>query len=206
MEKNNALVVGLIVAAVILSLVTLFAVLGNNNKIDEQALANKVTAQVISQMPKSEKIDVDQLATDVAGKIAVPEVTVPEFKSDEKVTDLWDNLYADEIDELETEAYDVAVSELEDHDYKALEKYLEANVEGFDELENVDVHDYDVKVIELGLDEDENKVAVVEFELKVKYSLLEGADDDFKKTVYANATVTFDEGDFEDEDVEIVFA
>ena len=206
MEKNNALVVGLIVAAVILSLVTLFAVLGNDNKIDEQALANKVTAQVISQMPKSEKIDVDQLATDVAGKINVPEVTVPEFKSDEKVTDLWDNLYADEIEELETEAYDVAVLELEDHDYKALVKYLEANVEGFDELENVDVHDYEINVIELGLDEDENKVAVVEFELKVRYSLLEGTDDDFKKTVNANATVTFDEGDFEDEDVELVFA
>lgn len=206
MEKNNALVVGLIVAAVILSLVTLFAVLGNNNKVDEEALANKVTAQVISQMPKSEKIDVDKLATEVAGKISVPEVTVPEFKSDEKVQDLWEDLYADEIDGLETEAYDVAVSELEDHDYKALEKYLEANVEGFDELENVDVKDYEIKVINLGLDEDEDKVAVVEFELKVKYSLLEGADDDFKKTVYANATVTFDEGDFSDEDVELVFA
>ena len=206
MEKNNSLLIGLIVALAVLNLVGFF-VLGSHQGVDEQALADKVTAQVISQIPEVEPVPT---AAEIAALITVPtvpEVTIPEFKSDEKVNDLWKNLYAENISKLETEAYDVAVNELEDHDYRLLTRWLESNVVGFDELDTpVNIHDFEVNVVELGLDEDEDKIATVEFELKVRYSLLEGTDDDFKKTVKATATVTFDEGDFSDEDVEIVFA
>ena len=208
MEKsNNGLLIGLIAVAVILMVVTIFGVYSITS-VDEQALSDKVTAQVIKQIPVPEKVNVPT-AAEIAALITVPsapEVVVPEFKSDSHVQDLWENLYGDEIDELETEAYDVAELELEDHDYKLLTKWLESSIEGFDELEDVDVKDYDITIVELGLDEDEDKIATVEFELKVKYSLLEGADDNFKKTVFATATVSFDEGDYDDEDVEFVFA
>jgi len=203
-NQNNGLLYGLLAVAVILCLITTFAVM--NNRVDEQALANKVTAQVISQIPEPDPVPT---AAEIAALITVPsapEVTVPEFKSDEKVQDLWEDLYADEIEELETEAYDVAEIELEDHDYKLLTRWLEEQIEGFDEIEDVDVEDYEINIIALGLDEDEDKIAEVVFELEVEYSLEEGPSYDYKKDVLATATVTFDEGDFDDEDVELVFA
>lgn len=205
MEKsNNGLIYTLLAVAVILCLITTFAVVGN--KVDEQALSDKVTAQVISQIPDPDPVPT---AAEIAAQITVPsapEVTVPEFKSDEKVKDLWEDLYADEIYKLETEAYDVAEIELEDHDYKLLTKWLEGQIEGFDELKDVDVEDYEVNIIKLGLEEDEDKVAEVVFELKVKYNLEEGQTTKYKKNVLATATVTFDEGEWDDEDVELVFA
>jgi hypothetical protein len=136
-------------------------------------------------------------------------VTVPEFTENEKVNDLWENLYSDQIDELETEAYNVAVSELEKKEFRSLENFLKEGITDFDELKSVsnyELDDCDVNVVNLGLDEDEDKVATVSCDLKVKYSLLEGSDNDFKKKVKSEATVTFDQGDFSDEDVEIVFA
>jgi hypothetical protein len=211
MEKNSKLLIGLIVALAIVNVVGFF-VLGSNQGIDEQALANKVTAQVISQMPTPEP---GPTAAEIAALITVPEapsapaVTVPEFTENEKVNDLWENLYSDQIDELETEAYNVAVSELEKKEFRSLENFLKEGITDFDELKSVsnyELDDCDVNVVNLGLDEDEDKVATVSCDLKVKYSLLEGSDNDFKKKVKSEATVTFDQGDFEDEDVEIVFA
>jgi hypothetical protein len=204
MDKNMGWLISLVALVGVLSLITLF--IAGSNKVDEQALANTVTAQVISKIPAPEKVPT---AAEIAAQIVVPsapEVTIPEFKSDSKVDDLWKNLYADQIEELETEAYNVAELELEDHDYKLLTKWLEANIVGFDEIDSVIIKDYDIDVVELGLDEDEDKIATVNFELKVRYTLLEGEDDNLKKTVNATATVTFDKGDFSDEDVELVFA
>jgi len=205
MDKNLAWLVALVVIFGVINIIGFMAV--SPDKIDQEALANKVTAQVIQQIPVPEKpqvIDVDALAATVAGKINIPEYVQPEF--DSKFVDIWEKEYADEIEELETEAYNVAEIELEKKDYKALERYLESTIENFDELEDVDVKDYNITIVDLGLDEDEDKVATIEFELKVRYTLEEGVDDDFKKYVYATATVVFDEGDYTDEDVELVFA
>lgn len=202
MEKNTTLLVSLIAIVGVLSLVTLF--IAGSNKVDETALANTVTAQVISKIPAPEPVPT---AAEIAALIPQPEAPViPEFKSDQKVDEVWKEIYADDIEELETEAYNVAVEELEKRDYKALEKYLKGSIENFDELVSVEIKDEDITVVNLGLDEDENKVATVEFELKAVYSLSEGEDDDFKKKVIGTATVTFDKGDYSDEDVEIVFA
>jgi len=210
MEKNNRLLIWLVVIVAILSLVTTFVSLGS--KVNEQALADKVTAQVIRDMPKqtaAQEIDIDQLAADVASKIVVPGVEVPKFESNEKVNDLWNDLYSENISKLETEAYNVAVTELEKKDYKALNNWFEDNVLSFDEIKSVSDYDFsdcEVVIVNLGLDEEEDKVATVSCDLKVKYSLLEGVTDNFKKTVGLVANVVFDQGDFNDEDVELVFA
>ena len=55
------------------------------------------------------------------------------------------------------------------------------------------------------IDEDEDKVAEIVFELKVKYTLIEGVDEDLKKNIIATAIVSFDEGDYSDSDVDLVF-
>ena len=204
MEKsNNGLLIGLIALAVILSLVTMFGVFAITS-VDEEALSNKVTAQVIGQ------IDIPT-ASEIAAEIppvVIPAVVIPEAKevNSDRIDDLWEDLYELEIYELETEAHDVAELELEDRDYKLLTKWLEEQIEGFDELRNVNVEDYEVNIIELGLEEDEDKVVEIVFELKVKYVLEEGAAERLKKNVIATANVVFDEGVYNDEEVNFVFA
>lgn len=190
----------LLAISLVLSAVVLIAL---PKGVDETALADKVTAQVISQIPAPEPVPT---AAEIAAEIKVPEVTVPEFKSDQKVDEVWKEVYSDEIDELNTEAYNVAVDKLSDHDYRLLEKYLEANVADFDELETTTIKDYEVTAVNMGLKTDEDKVATVDFTLKARYTLLNGDSDDQKKTLHAIATVTFDKGDYSDEDVEIVFS
>jgi len=136
---------------------------------------------------------------------SVPEVQIPEFKSDDKVSDLWNDLYSAEIDELELEAENAATLELEDEDYELLVDFLEANIEGFDELKDVDYDEIEVSVIELGLEDDENKVAEVVFELEIEYTLQEGVVQDYKKDVLCTANVVFEEGDFDEEKIDLVF-
>ena len=117
-----------------------------------------------------------------------------------------------DIDELELAAELNATSELEDlieeaeEEDGALFDFLKANIEGFDELVDVDFDEDDVEVtiLELGLEDDEDKVVSVVFELKVKYEPEESTDT-FKKKVTATANVVFEEGDFTDEEVKLVF-
>jgi len=197
------LLVFLVCLSAIVSIVGL-AIVGNN-QVDQKALTEDITANVIAGLPVAEPVVVPT-ASEIAAEIVIPEFDVPVFESDSKVLDLWENQYSVEIDELETKAYNVAELELEDHDYKLLVKYLEAEIAGFDELKNVYIEDYEVRIIELGLEEDEDKVAEIEFDLKVKYVLEEGATERLKKNILLTATVSFDEGDFSDEDVNLVFA
>lgn len=204
MEKNtlNVWLIGLIVLLMIINLFGFMSI--TPEKLDQDALANKVTAQVIGQ------IDIPT-ASEIAAEIppvVIPEIVVPEPKelNNNRIDDLWKDLYGEEIDELEANALDVAEIELEDDDYDLLVKYLEANIEGFDELMDVDVEDTEVAVISLGLEEDEDKTAEVVFELEIEYTLIEGVVQDYKKQIIVTANVVFEEGDFNDEEVELVFA
>ena len=204
MEKNTGLLVTLVAVLVAINLIGFFAMGARLQTVDEQELSDKVTAQVIGQ------IDIPT-ASEIAAEIppvVIPEVVIPEPKevNSDRIDDLWEDLYETEIEELETEAYDVAELELEERSYRLLTKWLEANIEGFDELKDVDVDDYKVKVIELGLEEDEDKIAEVVFELKIRYTLSEGVAQKYKKNMIATANVFFDEGVYSDEEVELIFA
>jgi len=199
MKDKTSLLIALLVIFAAVNVVGFFVIVANG--VDEQTLSDKVTAQVIGQ------IEIPT-ASEIALEIAIPEVVIPEAKevNSDRIDDLWEDLYETEIEELEDEAYNVAEEKLENHDYKALEKYLEANMEGLDEIKKVNIEDYEINIIELGLEDDEDKVAEVVFELKVKYTLEEGVAQKLKKNVLATAIVTFDEGDYLDEEVELVFA
>lgn len=207
MEEKSGLIVVLIAVAVVLSLVTMLMI-GGIGSVDEEALKNEITTSVLEGMPA--QLTAEELAALIVVP-AAPEVIIPKFKSNERLDDLWENLHSEDIEELETEAYNVAEFELEDDDYDLLVKWLESEIEGFDELEDVDVEDYEITVVELGLEEEglgdnEDKVATIVFELEVEYTLESGIVQDYKMQVLATATVVFDEGDFSDEDVELVFA
>ena len=166
------------------------------------------------------EVPVAPTAQEIANLIVVPVAEVPEyevpvFESDNKVDDLWKDLYSVEIAELELNAEENATTELEilieeaeDDSDGDFYDFLKANIEGFNELKNVyfDSEDVEVTIVELGLEENEDKVASVVFELDVRYNLEEGQVTRYKEKVIATANVVFEEGDFGDEEVNLVFA
>ena len=105
---------------------------------------------------------------------------------------------------IEDEAETYALEELSDHNYRVVVDYIMSLIEGVDEdsmLNNIDVDETDVEVTKLGLKEDEDKSAIVTFEIEVDYELEEGVTDIFNKDIVVVYKVVFDEGDFGDEDV-----
>ena len=162
-------------------------------------------------------------AQEIADLVVIPEVVVPEweapvipeFESDNKVNDLWEDLYSGVIAVLKGNATEDAEAELEDLINEAekeedgdLFDFLKLNILNFDEVDDVDFEEEDVEVtvLELGLEDKEDKVAQVVFELEVTYTLTEGPSNDYyEKTVFATANVVYEEGDFGEEDVELSF-
>lgn len=199
--ENKNLFVWLLVLVAFVSVISLAVTMSNN--IDEELLTEQIAKKVINELNVPSAAEIAALVP-----VAVlPEIVIPEAKeiNSDRLDDLWKNLYNNEIAELESEAYNIVLEEFEDKDYELLVEWLEANIEGFDELEDVDVEDYEVSVIELGLDLDEDKSAEVVLEIELKYSLKEGVDDNFKKDVIVKANVVFDEGDYSEEKVVFVF-
>lgn len=131
----------------------------------------------------------------IADLIVIPGVDVPEFKSDAKVSEVWDKLYEGDINTLEAKGLSVTLAELADQKDDELLDFLEDVYPGFDELvsfvEYVD--DRDVEVLNLGLDDDEDKSVEVLLEYKLKYTLEEGEDDDYKDKVYVRSLVSYDD-------------
>ncbi|MHA1383265.1 MAG: hypothetical protein ACTSR3_05870 [Candidatus Helarchaeota archaeon] len=131
----------------------------------------------------------------------------PEVDSDELRSDFYRDYFEDEYTEIEEHAEEVALNELEDDDYEVITDYIETLLSEGEELEDdvdVDIEDTEIEVTKLGLDEDEDKVAIVTFELEVEYELEEGIRDKYEKDLIAVYKVTFDEGDFEDEEVKLI--
>jgi len=202
-EKTNQSV-WLAAALILVVLIAgLFIVSGSLNKaIDERQTVYVPSAQEIA----------DLVVIPEFPEFEAPVYEAPVFESDEQVSDLWKDLYSVEIAELELEAEDAATLELEDlideaenEEDGALYDFFVANIEGFDELKNVYIEEVEVEIVELGL-EDEDKVAEVVFELEIKYTLESGVVQKYKDDVFATANVVFEEGDFSDEEVDLVFA
>lgn len=198
--ENDSLVLWGLLAMLVLSVFSLFAVY-NVESVSEQEMREAVMEEVAKvKVPSAEE---------VASLVVMPELDfeVPEFKGEKMVKDLWENLYSVEIAELKDYAYNDSLDELMDDDYEALEDWLKLNVEGFDDLEDVDFDDYKVEVVELGLEEDEDKVAKVVFELEVEYDLMEGPNDhSYDKDLVVTAEVSYEEGDYSEEDVKFSYA
>jgi len=208
MTENNGLVVGLGSVAVALLVATMFMI-GGQTEVDQNALASKITADVLASIPAPEAVPT---AAEIAALIPapvtpeVPEVVIPEFKSDEKVQDLWDDLYATEIEELEDEAFALYLEEFEDDEYELLVEWLETQFTDFDELEDIDEEDCDLEVTMLGLEDDEDKEVEIVCEYDIKYTLKTGVAQKYKNTYFVTSTVFFEEGDYSDEELTFSFA
>ena len=161
------------------------------------------TKVVESKIPVvTEKVVKTECPTIECPKVQCPEVNLPE---NSQIEDIWESEYSSLIDELKDNAKDVADEELERHDYEDVVDYVKDAVEGIDEDSiDVSVDDYDVKVVNLGVDEEEDKVAEVTYDLIVRYSFEEGPVQTYKKRLMATYEVIFEEGDYNDEDVELI--
>ena len=140
-------------------------------------------------------------------EVTCPEVIIPEVENADNylLNEFLEDRFSDEFDEIEDNATFYATEELEDDDYEVIVDYIMSLIEGIDEDSiNVDLDDTDVVVTKLGLEEDEDKSATVTFEVEVRYKLEEGVNTKFNKDFVVVYNVIFDEGDFNDEDVELV--
>ena len=84
------------------------------------------------------------------------------------------------------------------------EKTIEIDGDELDKADEKSIEDVDVEVTALGLKEDTDKCATVTFDLEVEYGLEEGVRHEFEKDMVVVFDVCYEEGDFTDEEVELV--
>jgi len=143
-------------------------------------------------------------AEDIAKGVIVPTPEQPKDLDNQKVKDMWENLYSEEIEALEEEAYDYIVDEIDEDD---IQDFLESELLiEIDEIKyaNIDDDETEITIINLGLDDEDDEEVEVYIEIKVKYDLEEGVDDNIKKTIKLNARYFID--DDEDPDAELVYS
>ncbi len=202
--------IGVLVLA--LCLLVGFVAVGNANVTEDE-----VKDIVVNEFNKLDIPTATEIASEIVVEVPEWEVPViPEFKSDNKVNDLWENLYSGVIAVLKGNATEDAKDELDELIYEAKHDedgdffdFLKLNILNFDELEDdFNYEDVEITVLELGLEE-EDKVAQVVFEFEIEYSLSVGpSNDEYEKTVFATADVVYEydeEEPFKDVDVEFAF-
>ena len=211
--ENKLLLWVMIVVGVLLAGITVWSVGNIDNEgmseADKTKFKTDIATMVLSNIPQPATAE-EIAANVVIPGLDVPEWDIPEFKGEKMVEDLWEDMYSDEIDEIESEVEYYAMEELEDHDYKVIVKYMMVLIEEIDE-DSIDVYvdDWEVTVTELGLEEDDDKSARVTYEIEVDYEVRVESEygytiEDYSKDLVVTYDVTFDEGDFSDEEVELV--
>ena len=203
------LLVGVVAISLIVSVFGFFSLSGNL----DVPTAAEVAALVV--IPAAAEVNVPT-AQEIADLVVIPEV---ESADNALLNDFLENEFSEEYDVIEGNATEYAFEELEDHDFRVIVKYLKTLLTEGEELDEDsiqiggkdldqakigDLEDVDVTVTKLGLGEDDDKSATVTFELEVEYELEEGVRDEFEQDFVVTFDVVFDEGDFGDEEVELV--
>ena len=204
MSENRNLIIAVIALVVIGALLNLYVITNQSISVEapEITIPESVTAAEVSAIVSSAVSDIN---TNVS--IEIPDQTPMDVDS-EMLYDIYKGTYEDEIEFVEDEALTEAEAEIDCDD---IEELLEAEIADFDKMTSCTVSEDSVKVTSLGLDEDDDSIASVAFEVKVKYTLLSGLVGKYKETVYVNGTVVLEETDFgpetyEDVDVELTYS
>ena len=220
---ENKAVLGILMAALVIGLVILGALIVNKNGGLTESQVREILREEVSnikiELPpipeQTSEAPVVPTAAEIAAEISVENadnVLLNEFLEEE---------FEEDYKAIEDNATFYAFEELENHDYRVIVKYLKtllAEGEELDEdsiqIENEDLDkieigdlgdvDVDVKVTKLGLGDEEDKSARVTFEIEVKYKLEEGIDEVHKKNFVVIYDVLFEEGEWNDEEVELV--
>ena len=202
MSNDNKLLVWLVVICLVLSFFGLWGA-WTDKGVDKDEV-KEIVATEIAKIPEPVIPEVPT-AEEIAALVVVPE---PGEMDNDRIEDLWEDLYATEISDLEDAAENDAIAELEDDDWEIIEEYFELTIEGFYVLTDVDYEDTEVTILKLGLGEDEDRVVDVVFELEVKYTLREGPITRYRKIVLATANVVYEyeDGELDDKEVAITFS
>ncbi len=192
-----SVIVGLIAMLVISGMVAFKAPVDNSVDIDELASA------VASRMPTAATVDVTiPTAAEIAALIPTVEDT-----DNQKIQELWDEVYSVEVGDLEELAKEVCIEQfLDDNDMDGNE-FEDGDVfellEGFHgELDGVYfdkeyADDREVTVTNLGLDEEDDRAVTIISVIRVDVE--PDLDDEFRDKVYINCEVTSDDEDLEAE-------
>jgi len=165
-----------------------------------QSIVASEIAKISIELPTQVMPTADEIASKVI--VDIPKV---ENADNQLLNEFLENQFSSNYSEIEDAALNFATEDLEKRDYKVIVNYLKNKVEGIDEDSiDVDVKDTEINVLKLGLEKDSDKQAEVIFEVKVYYELLEGVNDEFKEKLYITYEVTFDEGDLNDESVDLI--
>ena len=202
MESKNA--VWTLVALVIVSLILSFMTLGGISNLGGNDLSKSDVQSAVSAALASQEASVVEVPTaqEIADLVVIPSV---ESADNVLLNEFLEVEFSDEYDEIEEESEDYALEELEDRDYRVLEDYLNSLFEGIDEDSfSYDVEDTDVVVTRLGLSEDDDKSAIVTFEVEVEYEFENGVIEEYRVNLVVVYNVVYDEGSFTDEEVTLV--
>jgi len=142
----------------------------------------------------------DEIASKIqipAPTVSIPDVEVPDIDYT-KINQVWDKVYGNEIAEFEDEAIQVTSEEITK---SKIEDFLEDNIDNFEALKKweIDSDETEVTILNLGLDDEDDRGAIVTTEIDVRYTLSEGQTTSYKDTIYVSSVVTSDDGELEAE-------
>ncbi len=203
---ENKTLLGILIGVVLIGFIVQGVMVVNNSGVEgavvqlDEGKLRSIISEEISKIPAPTNSEVVGLtAAEIAAEINVESadnVLLNEFLESE-----FSGVYSD----IENASEPLALLELVDHDYRVVVNHLMSLVEGVNENSiDVDVEETDVKVTRLGLGEDEDKSARVTYEIRVRYRLEEGVIERYKINLVVVYDVVFEEGDFNDEEVEFV--
>ncbi len=183
------------VVAVLLALFFSFSAYNKDVEMPEVPSAAEIASQV--QVPSA---SVGLSAEEVRAIVATELATLDTDVNNDKLDKVFEEVYESEITALENKALNLYSKEF---DKDEIEDLLESEIENFDKLENVDLDDdeTEVTVVNLGLDDDEDKEVIVTKEYKVKYEK-DDTTDNYKDVVYVKGTLTYDDDDGYEMDLE----
>ena len=136
--------------------------------------------------PKTPEPVVVPTAAEIAAEITIPTTDLSQLD------ELWDGVYADDIEDLEDDAIDVCADEFE---FDEVEDLFDED----DEVEFIKEYEDDrvIEVIDLGLDDEDDREVSLSGVIKV--GVIADIGDDFRDKVYITCEVTSDDGDLEAE-------
>ena len=107
-----------------------------------------------------------------------------------------------EIAALEAEAIAEVLDELDEDD---IEDFLVGEGYDIDEIKkvSVDEDETEVTIVDLGINDEDDREAIVSLEIEVKYTLREGSTDRYKKIINAEGTFYIDD---DDKEVDLVYS
>ena len=130
-------------------------------------------------------------ASEIADMVKIPEADA------QRVEDVWNKVYEDEIDDLEDDAIDVCADEFDFDDLQdTIEDFLGEDISDLVFVEENE-DERDIEVVNLGLDDEDDREVQANGQIRVKYKTEEGEDLFIFENVNLACQVTSDNGDLE---------